>query len=229
MLPQNPMQLKPAYHARLDPKFLAWYLPTFDNTRRHYGHWSVGCYDQDFPEYQEMVEDGKTTGFSSEVHKHDDVAHLVRNNSPAEDTFAHTYHRNTNAWATCFASMSGGSTDDLGPNAPTPDEIDVFVRAMVEDHINLHVPIGNFMGHGEAADNMDFPTRNDPAAPHDPYGPSTTCERWDLGCWIDPQTRALLPFTRPCPAGWEFLPDYIRGQAIIGIQDATRAKWAAAA
>ena len=46
--------------------------------------------------------------------------------------------------------------------------------AVVAKALWLTVRINNVMTHGEAADNLDG------WYAHEPYGPATTCERWDL-------------------------------------------------
>ena len=54
------------------------------------------------------------------------------------------------------------------------------------------------------------------------------CERWDWWVWIDPATLRIRACTHPCPPGWEYWPDWFRGQVILRIQQMTRAKWIAA-
>ena len=103
--------------------------------------------------------------------------------------------------------------------------IRLFIKTLATGCGNLHIPVGNFMAHGEAANNKDFPTMNDPAAPHTPYGPgSGDFERWDLLRLIDPVTLALHPGLA-ARGNLIMLPDYIRGEAILLIQANTKAKW----
>lgn len=234
------MQLTKKYKNQLPQNFLDWYFKTFTSTRMHYGHWSVGCYDQNWDEYEEVIEDDPNAKWHNEIHLHDNKAHLVRNGDPSEDFNAHTWRRNSNSWSTCFASMVGGNAYNLGDCPPTPDEIRLFINVSITDHINLHVPVGNFMGHGEAADNMEASPENryqgnqkgndnaaiDLGLPHANYGPASDFfMRWDLHCWVDPNTLELTSGFGKQPEGWEYLCDYIRGNIILGIMNQTKTKW----
>jgi len=226
-LPQNPMQLLKHYKDQLDPRFLKYYLAHFTNTRRHYIHWTACDYKTNFPDdYQEVIEDklAEQEGWHVEVTKHNSLAETAQNADPGEDFYKHTYARNTNSWATCLACMD--RPDDI----PSPDQIKMLIFVSAMDHTKLLVPVGNMMGHGEAADNKDFPTANDPGAPCDPYGPRNGCVRWDLEGNINLQTLEFFPDPSGVAdggTGCERFMDYLRGQTILKIQEFTRSKWAA--
>lgn len=224
------IQLLPSFRTQLDPRFVSWYLRSFDNTRMMYGHWPVECKNQDDGHYHRVV--GLVDGEP-----------FVWNNTPCDrDLDDHTYGRNTNACALALAGFSGATTSDLGPECAAPAQIDRYVEVVAETACNLRSPVSNFMSHGEAADNVDqapdpaqrsiaagvaysAPWAPDPT----PYGPLSTWERWDLHVWIDPVARALFPpKAATIPESAIYMPDYVRGKAVSLIQEMTRQYWAAA-
>ena len=220
-------QLTPHYHAQLDTSFLDWYLHSFRNTRMAYGHWEVcGLHTVDAAYHQVIDLDGKGR------------ATLVSNTPIHVDLGAHTWERNENSFAIAFAGFDDAQTTGIGRDVATPDMIRLFIHTLAMDLCVLRAPVGNFLTHGEAANNED-------QGPHPPYltpgcsgddalpygnlvheGPHA-CERWDLKCRIDPTTLRLYAFEQPVPAGivTEDFGDYIRGQAILLIQEMTRAHW----
>jgi hypothetical protein len=242
MLPERPMSLTPAYHALLNPKFLEWYLKTFTNTRRGYGHWSVTGYcSPDRAYHREII----------------CVGGVAQSINPAgvaltDDLDGHTSGRNTGSIAICIGSLdSTASTDALGDKPPTLAEIKQFVEETARCCINLHMPVANLMTHAEAANNLDFPTTDDPDIPAPPsYGPgSKDFERWDLHVKMDVKTFKMVPLFDGSVAlypagrlphgpinarvtnlgeGWEYFPDWWRGQVALRIQELTKDKWGAA-
>ena len=171
---------------------------------------------------------------------------LYRNTSPTVDTFAHTFRRNGGAWSECFEGFVGATTSNLGLDIATPDELRLFTVTLAETCKELLVPGANYMSHGEAADNLDFPNHHesyglsdDPdeadrlaqnlGFPHAGYGPTTTCMRWDQCCAVDDKDLSLHGncLTREAAEakGLVFLPDWIRGETILIIQATTKAKW----
>jgi hypothetical protein len=155
---------------------------------------------------------------------------VTHHNTPTtEDLHAHTFGRNHNSCSVSFAGFYNATSNDLGDDCATPDMIHAYVDAITHICLGQDIPVGNFMTHAEAGDNID----QGPNPPHDtpglsgadaaPYGPLSTWERWDLHVRIDPATLHLHPIGSTT-AG-EYFPDWIRGQVILNIQNATRNYW----
>lgn len=130
-----------------------------------YMHWTGGYYETDFPEYHFSIngagEISFTHGFDSKL--------------------AATYMRNSGSVAIALnccvnAVAYADGTCNLGECPPTPIQIEAMAQvvAVVADALGVPIDIYHVMTHAEAADNMDG------LYPCDPYGPATTCERWDL-------------------------------------------------
>lgn len=217
------IQLLAFYKTQLDPKFLNWYKETFTNARMLYGHWPVECIDQDDEHYQKVV---------GEVGRH---PYVWDNNPASVDLHEHTFGRNTNSVAIALAGFTGATTSNLGAQVAVPDEIREYVLEVAKVCINLNSPVANFMSHGEAADNIDqgpHPPYNTPLLSGSdalPYGPFANNKfswmRWDLHVWIDPSTLKLYPPKGNIPHGTVYFPDWIRGEAILKIQELTKSKW----
>ncbi len=147
-----------------------------------YVHWTAGRYHQFFADYHINVDaDGK----------------LYASTDDLTEVLAHTWHRNSRAigiaLACCYgAEANSGEDANLGDYPPTQEQIDGVAKAIVVLCKELEIPIDydHIMTHCEAAEEDD-------------YGPSTTCERWDL--WYLPDT----------PGSTELKPggDVIRGKA----------------
>jgi hypothetical protein len=82
------------------------------------------------------------------------------------------------------------------------------------------------MTHAEAGDNKDG------LDTYSKYGPEGTTERWDLWCYVNPSngniTTAHLDgngLTAPAPAGLLYMPDYIRTEVFLKIQEDTDRYW----
>lgn len=133
----------------------------YDRDPKIYLHWSAGHYNQKFDDYHvNITGDGKI---------------YVSTNNLAE-VLAHTYRRNTGAVGISLCCCAGATTDDLGEEPPTAAQIESMAQAIVAvaDGLWLTIDREHVMTHGEAADNIDG------LEPHEPYGPQTICERWDL-------------------------------------------------
>lgn len=89
----------------------------------------------------------------------------------------HTYMRNSNAVGisieACFDAVS---EYNLGSEPPTDAQLVTMTKVMAILAINGGIPldIQHQMTHAEAADCKDG------TYPHEPYGPDSTVERWDL-------------------------------------------------
>lgn len=218
------MQLLPMYKKKCDPKFLQFYLEEFRNKRMIYGHWTAGFRGTNFTDYHKVI-----------VVRDGHVA-TMNNENCSVDMFHHTFGRNRNSCAVCLAGFHNATTSDLGDEQASPDQLRRFVKEVAEVCCNLRIPVGNFMSHAEAADNID--QGNDP--PYDtpglagsdaaPYGPlSGSWERWDLHVLVDLKTLKLKAprGEAPLEVGKDEIPltDWVRGEAILRVQDATYKYW----
>jgi len=217
----GPMQMEKSYKEKLDKNFLTYFPYHYNRRSRIYLHWSAGPYRLDFDDYHKNIlgPDGKTIIQTYPHTPHVDPFTVVR---------AHTYHRNSDAIGVGLSCMTGATTNDYGENPLTPEMIDACIELLRNLCNNYRVPPHNIMSHAEAGDNKDNPE----PLPHEPYGPESTCERWDLWCYYNPVKRHLMTakigkggVTAPAPEGYLYLPDYIRGEVILKIQDDTRKYW----
>lgn len=218
------MQVLPEYKKKLEPKFLQWYLKEFSNDRMIYGHWSAGPRGVNFLDYHGMVlvRDGR--------------AIYVSNENCNVDLHAHTYGRNTNSCSISLGGFQNATTSDLGDQFATPEQLRKFVKEIAGICCNLRIPVGNFMTHAEAADNVD----QGPNPPYDTpglsgpdseaYGPiSGHWERWDLHVLVDKKTLKLTPPLGKAhlPVGEKEIPlaDWVRGEVFLQVQDMTYKYW----
>jgi len=157
----------------IDPTELYYLAREFKGEIDHiYLHWSAGHYDTKSEHYHiNITGDGKiwlTT---------DDLTELL----------SHTWRRNSRAIGVticcCWDAVAGWGGDvDFGSEPPTEEQIEAM--AVVVDVLcaALEIP-------------MDYPTvmTHCEAAELDNYGPSTTCERWDLWYLPDYQSDDVKP------------------------------------
>nr|DAO65984.1 MAG TPA: N-acetylmuramoyl-L-alanine amidase [Caudoviricetes sp.] len=129
-----------------------------------YVHWSAGRYHQFFDDYHINVDADGSIYASTE-----DLTELL----------AHTWHRNSRAVGICMAGCYGaeahsGYNTDFGDYPPTQDQIDGVAKvvAVLCEELDLPIDYAHVKTHCEAAEEDD-------------YGPSTTCERWDLWYLLD--------------------------------------------
>ena len=126
-----------------------------------YLHWSAGHYFQKFEDYHvNITADGKI--------------YVTTDN--LADVLAHTYMRNSGSVGISLCCCADATTNDLGDEPPTPQQIESMAQAIcaVADGLWLTISPEYVLTHGEAADNLDGMDT------HAPYGPQSTCERWDL-------------------------------------------------
>lgn len=159
-------------------------------TPKIYLHWSAGHYNQVFDDYHINIK-----GNGDIVASTDDLS----------ETLAHTYHRNTGAIGISLACGYGANTEDLGDEPPTEQQIENMAYTVAVLCYVLDIPIDKMhvMTHGEAADNEDG------RCPHEPYGPRTTCERWDLEYLGTEESPSFNPWADDGSRGG----DVIRGKA----------------
>lgn len=136
-----------------------------------YLHWTAGRYDQTFDDYHFCV-----TGIGD-----------IINTLPLTEIPSATWCRNTGSIAISLCCAYDATPKDLGNYPPTDEQMNVLAEMIriISDVFDIPIDIQHFMTHAEAADNMDG------VYMHEPYGPSTTCERWDLAItkpgdtWMD--------------------------------------------
>lgn len=127
-----------------------------------YLHWSAGHYGQFWSDYHVQIDkDGEI---------------YVIADGALDDVLEATYRRNTGSVSICILGCYDATTNYLGQESPTPLQIDGMAQAIAAlcNGLWLTIDKQRVLTHGEAADNEDG------IEPHDPYGPRTTCERWDL-------------------------------------------------
>lgn len=167
------------------------------NAAREYGrepkiylHWSAGHYFQKFDDYHvNITADGK----------------LYLTTDDLSEVLAHTYHRNSGAVGISLCCCAGATTNNLGDEPPTAEQIESMAQAIcaVADGLWLTIDKAHVMTHGEAADNEDG------LEPHEAYGPRTTCERWDLEFLGTDESPAFDPWATDGSRGG----DVLRGKA----------------
>ena len=125
-----------------------------------YLHWTAGHYFQKFDDYHlNITADGKL--------------YLA---ADLDEVLTHTYHRNSGSVGITLCCAAGAKSYNLGEEPPTAAQIEAMAQAIcaAADGLWLTIDKKHVMTHGEAADNIDG------IYPHEPYGPLTTVERWDL-------------------------------------------------
>lgn len=154
-----------------------------------YLHWTAGRYETDFPDYHVCITgDGKLVL----------MADLT-------ETLAHTWRRNSGSIGIALDCAYGADTTSLGEYAPTAAQIESMAQAVatIADGLWLTIDKIHVMTHGEAADNEDG------LAPHEAYGPRTTCERWDLEYLETAESPSFRPWATDGSRGG----DVLRGKA----------------
>lgn len=155
-----------------------------------YLHWSAGHYFQKFDDYHvNITADGRLWLMSD-----------------LSDTLAHTWRRNSGAVGISLCCCAGATTGDLGDEPPTSQQIEAMAQAIaaIADGLWLTIDRDHVMTHGEAADN------DDGWYAHDPYGPKSTCERWDLEYLGTDESPSYNPLATDGTRGG----DVLRGKAL---------------
>lgn len=127
-----------------------------------YLHWTAGRYNQMYDDYHINIDKDGSVWAST-----DDLS----------ETLSHTWHRNTASVGITLCCGYGATTDDLGKNPPTKEQIDAMAQvvAVLAPALWLTIDKDRVLTHGEAADNIDGLLPEG-----DEYGPNNGCERWDL-------------------------------------------------
>lgn len=156
-----------------------------------YLHWTAGHYGQ---------------YYLNDYHIAIDADGSIYVDHDLDEVLAHTYHRNSGAVGITLACCVGATSDDLGSEPPTNAQIEAMAQVIVAvaDGLWLTIDKNHVLTHGEAADNEDG------IYPHDPYGPKSTCERWDLEYLGTSESPSFNPYATDGSRGG----DVLRGKAI---------------
>ena len=122
-----------------------------------------------------------------------------------DDVLAATYRRNSGSVSIVLLGCVDATTEDLGAEPPTAAQIEAMAMAAaaLADGLWLTIDKERVLTHGEAADNEDG------VYAHAPYGPRTTCERWDLEYLGTAESPVFAPHTTDGTRGG----DVLRGKA----------------
>ena len=155
-----------------------------------YLHWTAGHYGQYYLNDYHIAID-----YDGSIYVEHDL----------DEVLAHTYRRNTGAVGITLACCVGATSDNLGSEPPTNAQIEAMAQVIVAvaDELWLTIDKNHVLTHGEAADNEDG------IYPHDPYGPKSTCERWDLEYLGTSESPSFNPYATDGSRGG----DVLRGKA----------------
>lgn len=119
-----------------------------------YLHWSAGHYGQFYDDYHLNIDaDGSVYATAQSLAEIKD----------------HTWRRNSGAVGIALACCAQATSNDLGDEPPTEQQIECLAQVVAVLCCCLNIPIdgAHVMTHAEVANLED-------------YGPDTTWERWDL-------------------------------------------------
>ena len=156
-----------------------------------YLHWSAGHYGQFWDDYHVQIDkDGEI---------------YVIGDGELDDVLEATYRRNSGSVSICILGCLGATTNNLGAESPTPLQIEGMAQAIAAlcNGLWLTIDKTRVLTHGEAADNEDG------VYAHEPYGPKSTCERWDLEYLGTMESPKFHPWTEDGGRGG----DVLRGKA----------------
>lgn len=156
-----------------------------------YLHWTAGHYGQFFEDYHVQIDA-------------DGTLYMIGDGA-LDRPCAATYLRNSGSVSIALLCAYGATTADLGDEPPTGAQIEAAAQAAaaLADGLWLTIDKERIMTHGEAADNEDG------VYAHAPYGPRSTCERWDLEYLGTAESPAFRPRAEDGTRGG----DVLRGKA----------------
>ena len=165
-----------------------------------YLHWTAGHYGQFFADYHVQIDA--------------DGAIYVIGAGALDEVLTATYLRNSASVSIALLAACGATTDDLGAEPPTAAQIEsmAMATAALADGLWLTIDKERILTHGEAADNEDG------VRSHVPYGPRTTCERWDLEYLGMAESLVFNPWATNGSRGGDVLrgkAQYYRAQGIF--------------
>lgn len=155
-----------------------------------YLHWSAGHYGTKFNDYHVNI---------------DADGNLFVSTDDFSDVLSGTWKRNSGSVGISLDCAYGATSEDLGDEPPTSAQIEAMAQAAwkIADALWLTIDKNHVMTHGEAADNEDG------LDTHEPYGPRTTCERWDLEYLGTDESPSFNPWATDGSRGG----DVLRGKA----------------
>ena len=167
---------------------------------RLYLHWTAGHYGQFFADYHVQIDA--------------DGGIYVIGAGALDELLAATYLRNSGSVSIALLAACGATTDDLGTEPPTAAQIESMAQATaaLADGLWLTIDKARILTHGEAADNEDG------VRAHAPYGPRSTCERWDLEYLGMAESPVFNPWATNGSRGGDVLrgkAQYYRAQGIF--------------
>lgn len=156
-----------------------------------YLHWTAGHYGQFFADYHVQIDA--------------DGGIYVIGDGVLDDLLAATYLRNSGSVSVALLGCVDATTENLGSEPPTAAQIEAMAQAVtaLADGLWLTIDKERILTHGEAADNEDG------VRTHAPYGPRTTCERWDLEYLGTEESPVFHPWAEDGTRGG----DVLRGKA----------------
>ena len=165
-----------------------------------YLHWTAGHYGQFFADYHVQIDA--------------DGGIYVIGAGALDELLAATYLRNSGSVSIALLCAYGATTDGLGAEPPTAAQIESMAMAVtaLADGLWLTIDKARILTHGEAADN------DDGVRAHAPYGPRTTCERWDLEYLGMAESPVFNPWATNGSRGGDVLrgkAQYYRAQGIF--------------
>lgn len=155
-----------------------------------YLHWSAGHYGTKFNDYHVNI---------------DADGNLFVSTDDFSDVLSGTWKRNSGSVGISLDCAYGATSEDLGDEPLTSAQIEAMAQAAwkIADALWLTIDKNHVMTHGEAADNEDG------LDTHEPYGPRTTCERWDLEYLGTDESPSFNPWATDGSRGG----DVLRGKA----------------
>ena len=165
---------------------------SLDREPKIYLHWTAGHYEQTFEDYHVCIEGDGTMYLMADL----------------DETLNHTWRRNTGSIGIALCCCVGATTDDLGDEPPTNEQIEAMAKAVaaIADGLGIPIDIEHVMTHGEAADSEDGLLTYDES---DCYGPKCDCERWDLEYLGTDESPSFNPYATDGTRGG----DVLRGKA----------------
>lgn len=154
-----------------------------------YLHWSAGHYNTVFDDYHINIKGDGTIVVTGDL----------------DELKSHTWRRNTGSVGISLCCAYNATSNNLGPEPPTQEQIEVMsqVIAAVCNGLWLTIDKEHVLTHGEAADNEDCDWC------HDEYGPKSTVERWDLEYLGTDESPKFNPWAEDGSRGG----DVLRGKA----------------
>lgn len=159
------------------------------NGTKIYLHWSACRYNQVFNDYHLNILGNGDIIQTKEFY----------------ETPSATWKRNSGSIAITLSCCYGANSNNLGDFPPTGMQIETMSQlvAIIANILNIPITKEYVLTHGEAGDNEDGVNVTEP------YGPKSTCERWDLEYLGYPDSPRFDPYNEEKRGG-----RILRGKAI---------------